>query len=137
MPSDTEVKPEGSPIERGADAPPEELPVGSPNVLKARQAARDPTRPGERCRAAPRHWIPVVDRAKCEGKADCVDVCPYSVFQIGTLTDEEYQSLGYFGRVRARHHQLKTSRTPRATECRACGLCVVACPEDAVNLLRS
>jgi len=42
MSSDTEVKPGGSPIERAADAPPEELPLGSPNVLKARQAARDP-----------------------------------------------------------------------------------------------
>jgi 4Fe-4S ferredoxin len=137
MSTDPELTPGGGPTQRGTDAPSDELPVGSRNAPKARRAARDPKRPGERCRAAPGHWIPVVDRAQCEGKAECVDVCPYAVFQIGTLSDEEYRSLSYLGRARARHHQFQTSRTPRAAECRACGLCVVACPEDALELIRS
>ncbi|HXW67051.1 MAG TPA: ferredoxin family protein [Thermoplasmata archaeon] len=113
-----------------------ELPEGSPNAAKARRAARDPRRPGEECRAAPGTWRPIVDLRRCEGKSDCVEVCPYSVFELGTLTDAEYRSLGHLGRAKARHHGLRTSRTPRATECRACGLCVVSCPEDAVRLVR-
>jgi NAD-dependent dihydropyrimidine dehydrogenase PreA subunit len=110
------------------------LPPGSRDANKARKAAVDPQRPGERCRAAPGRWIPVVDRERCEGKSDCVDVCPYSVFELGTLTEAEYLAMGRFARLKANHHDRATSRTPRAAECRGCGLCVVACPEDAVSL---
>jgi 4Fe-4S ferredoxin len=63
-----------------------------------------------------------------------VAVCPYSVFQLGTLTDGEYDDLGFVGRLKARSHDRRTARTPRAEECRACGLCVVACPEKAITL---
>ena len=111
-----------------------DLPSGSLDPVKARDAARDPTRPGEKCRAPPARWTPVVDREKCEGKKDCVEVCPYSVFELGTLTDAEFESLSYVGRLKAKRHDRRTSRTPRAAECRACGLCVVACPEDALSL---
>lgn len=110
------------------------LPGGSRDPVKARSAAAHPQRPGEKCLAPPNRWVPVVDRAKCEGKEDCVVVCPFSVFELGTLTDAEYQGLGLVGRMKARSHDRKTSRTPRADQCRACGLCVVACPEDAIRL---
>ncbi|MFY9717465.1 MAG: ferredoxin family protein [Thermoplasmata archaeon] len=110
------------------------LPAGSRDPIKARKAARDPNRPGEQCRAAPGRWTPVIDRDRCEGKSDCVAVCPYSVFDLGRLTDAEYLAMGYLARLKARHHDRATSRTPRSEECRGCGLCVVACPEDAVTL---
>lgn len=116
-------------------ASPTDLPAGSKDPEKARRAARDPKRPGERCAAPPGRWVPTVDREKCEGKEECVAVCPYSVFELGRLTEEEYQSLGYVGRLKARHHDRRTARTPRAEACRACGLCVIACPEDAVRLV--
>ncbi|HEY4184287.1 MAG TPA: ferredoxin family protein [Polyangia bacterium] len=29
---------------------------------------------------------PVVDRARCEGKRDCVEVCPYGVFEVAVWT---------------------------------------------------
>jgi len=103
---------------------------------KARRAAAAPARPGERCEAAPGAWRPVVDRARCEGKADCVAVCPYGVFEVGRLTDDERRALGLLARLKARAHGLKTARTPAAEACRACGLCVVACPEDALRLER-
>jgi NAD-dependent dihydropyrimidine dehydrogenase PreA subunit len=115
--------------------PGDDLPAGSRDPAKARAAAKDPSRPGEKCRAAAARWVPVVDRSRCEGKQDCVDVCPYNVFELGTLTDEEFAGLGVLGRVKARAHERKTSRTPRASECRACGLCVVACPEEALTLV--
>jgi 4Fe-4S ferredoxin len=110
------------------------LPTGSRNPAKARQAARDPNRTGEKCLAPSGKWVPIVDRAKCEGKEECVEVCPYSVFQLGRLTTEEFDGLGLVGRMKAKRHELRTARTPRAAECRACGLCVVACPEDAITL---
>lgn len=111
------------------------LPAGSRDASKARRAALDPARPGEKCRAPAARWEPAVDRNKCEGKSDCVDVCPYSVFELGTLTDSEFAALTTLGRLKARRHELRTSRTPRAESCRACGLCVVACPEDAITLV--
>jgi 4Fe-4S ferredoxin len=107
---------------------------GSRDPVKARRAARDPLRTGERCRAPALAWVPIVDREKCEGKQECVDVCPYSVFELGVLTDAEYAALSFTGRIKARRHDRRTARTPQAAACRACGLCVVACPEDAITL---
>lgn len=63
-------------------------------------------------------------------------MCPYSVFELGTLTEAEYTSLSFMGRIKARGHDRKTARTPNLAACRACGLCVVACPEDAIRLRR-
>ena len=103
---------------------------------KARKAAADPRRPGERCRAEPGAFVPVVSRSRCEGKADCVAVCPHDVFALDVLTDPEFEALGLLGRLKARAHGRKTVRLPHADACRACGLCVVACPEKALRLER-
>ena len=112
------------------------LPSGSRDPAKALQWAADPARPGEDCQAAAGTWAPRIDRTKCEGKKECVDVCPYTVFELGTLTDEEFDSMLLLGKLKAIRHGRKTARTPRGAECRACGLCVVACPEDAITLER-
>jgi NAD-dependent dihydropyrimidine dehydrogenase PreA subunit len=103
---------------------------------KAKRAARDPARPGEECHAGPGTWRPVVDRGRCEGKADCVAVCPYDVFEVGRISDDDYRALGLLARLKVRAHGMKTALTPNADACRACGLCVVACPEDALSLVR-
>src|ERR1700729_2939495 len=95
---------------------------------KARRAALDPNRPGEKCRAEPGTWQPVVDRRKCEGKADCVAVCPHDVFEVGTLADADFNALSFFGKLKARAHGKKTVFMPKIDACKACGLCVVACP---------
>jgi NAD-dependent dihydropyrimidine dehydrogenase PreA subunit len=103
---------------------------------KARRAAANPARPGEDCKAAPGAWRPVVDRARCEGKKDCVEVCPYGVFEVRRIDDGEYRALSLLGRLKLRVHGMQTSYTPRAADCHACGLCVVACPEHAIRLER-
>lgn len=103
---------------------------------KVRRAAANPKRPGELCRAEPGSWMPVVDRTKCEGKRDCVDVCPHGVFEVGTIDEDEYRALPFFVRMKLRVHGKQTAYTPNADACQACGLCVVACPERAIELVR-
>ena len=102
---------------------------------RARLAARHADRPGERCRAEPGVYVPVVDRQRCEGKAECVAVCPYGVFQVRRIDDADFQALSFLGRLKSRAHGRRTAYTPGVDACRACGLCVVACPEHAIALL--
>lgn len=104
---------------------------------KARKAAMHPKRPGERCRAEPAAYVPVINRNKCEGKADCVAVCPHGVFAVGRISDDDFAQLSFLGRLKSRAHGRKTAYTPKADACKACGLCVVACPENAITLVQS
>ncbi len=106
------------------------------NTEKARRAAAHPKRPGMNCRAAPGEWVPVVDRNRCEGKRDCVEVCPENVFEVRRIDDADFDALSLLGKVKSVVHGRLTAYTPHADGCRACGLCVVACPEDAITLVR-
>jgi 4Fe-4S ferredoxin len=104
---------------------------------KARKAASNPKRPGEQCRTEPASYIPVVDHGRCEGKSDCVDVCPYGVFQVRRIDDADFEALSFFGKLKSRAHRRKTAYTSGASRCQACGLCVVSCPEEAITLVRA
>lgn len=104
---------------------------------KARRAARDPHRPGENCRATPGALRPVVDHGRCEGKRDCVEVCPYGVFEVRRIDDADFARLSLLGRLKSMAHQRQTAYAPHAEACQSCGLCVVACPEKAIRLVRS
>lgn len=103
---------------------------------KARRAAKHPDRPGEQCRAEPGAWRPVVNRNKCEGKRDCVEVCPEAVFEVRRIDDADFAQLSFLGKLKSRAHGRMTVYTPNESACRACGLCVVACPEKALTLAR-
>jgi NAD-dependent dihydropyrimidine dehydrogenase PreA subunit len=109
-------------------------PTARIETAKARRAAAHPDRPGEQCRSAPGAWRPVVDRSRCEGKRDCVEVCPYDVFEVRRIDDDDYVALGFLTRLKVRAHRMQSAYTPRAAACQACGLCVVACPEHALRL---
>lgn len=102
----------------------------------ARAAAADPNRPGEGCRAEPGTWMPVVDHAACEGKLACAKVCPHDVFEVTRIREEDWAAIGWFARLKVWAHGMQTAYTPRADACAACGLCVVACPERAIVLVR-
>jgi NAD-dependent dihydropyrimidine dehydrogenase PreA subunit len=105
------------------------------DAVRARKAARHSSRPGEKCRAPAGTYEPQVDRRRCEGKGDCVAVCPYGVFEVGTIDDAAYRALPLPARLKLWVHGKKTAYTPGADACQACGLCVVACPEHAITLV--
>jgi len=107
------------------------------NPEKARRAARRTDRPGDDCRAAPGTHRIIVNRNKCEGKADCVEVCPYSVFEVRRIDDADHAQLSLIGKLKSRAHGRRTAYTPRLDACQACGMCVVACPEGALELVRA
>ena len=106
------------------------------DTKKARRAAAHPDRPGEACRAEAGAYAPIVNRSKCEGKDDCVEVCPYDVFEVRRMEDADFEKLGFFAQLKSRAHGRRTAYTPGADRCKACGLCVVACPEKAITLAR-
>lgn len=106
------------------------------NPAKVKAAAAHPARPGEQCQAPAGTWAPVVNRNRCEGKVDCAEVCPHDVFAITRMTDADFAALSFVGKLKATAHGRQTAYTPNAAQCRACGLCVVACPEKAISLQR-
>jgi NAD-dependent dihydropyrimidine dehydrogenase PreA subunit len=77
---------------------------------------------------------PVVDRDRCEGKADCVRVCPFDVFEITTLTRAQRSELSLTGRLKALFHGGKQALVVRPDACHACRLCIDSCPERALQL---
>jgi NAD-dependent dihydropyrimidine dehydrogenase PreA subunit len=105
------------------------------NPEKARRAAQHPNRPGEKCGADAGAYQPVIDRNACEGKRDCVEVCPYGVFEVRRIDDEDFFRLSFLGKLKSRAHGRLSAYTPQANLCQACGLCVVACPEKAITLV--
>ena len=105
------------------------------NPEKARRAAQRADRPGEKCGAEAGAYRPVVDRNACEGKRDCVEVCPYGVFEVRRINDEDFSGLSFLGKLKSRAHSRLSAYTPQASLCQACGLCVVACPEKAITLV--
>ncbi len=115
---------------------PEHRPGGALDTIKARRATGYPLLTDAKCRVPPGAYIPSVDRRSCEGKATCVTVCPYAVFEVRKIDGDEYRSLPVLARLKLLAHGKKTAYTPRADACRACGLCVEACPEDAIKLVQ-
>jgi NAD-dependent dihydropyrimidine dehydrogenase PreA subunit len=80
--------------------------------------------------------VPEIDRTRCEGKEDCVRVCPFEVFEIRTLTKEERGALPLGARIKAFVHGNRQAFAVNAAQCHACGLCVAACPERAIRLVK-
>ena len=88
------------------------------------------------CKQEPGVFAPVINRNRCEGKEDCVQVCPYDVFEMGKLSLEDRAALPFVSRVKALIHRNRQAFAVNARDCHACGLCVAACPEHAIKLER-
>ena len=80
---------------------------------------------------------PVINHLKCEGAGDCVDVCPHDVFNIRMLTAPELKALPLILWIKVKVHGGKQAFVVNGEACRSCGLCVKACPEHAIRLLRT
>jgi NAD-dependent dihydropyrimidine dehydrogenase PreA subunit len=78
--------------------------------------------------------VPVIDRNRCEGKNDCVEVCPYHVFEVRKLDDADKRTLSLPGRLKSFFHGYKQAFVVDAAACHNCGKCVTACPEKAIKL---
>jgi len=81
-------------------------------------------------------FIPVIDRNRCEGKADCVPVCPYDVLVMDVLPKKERDGLTSKGKLKGFFHRWQQVFVAKGTACTACGLCVRSCPEKAITLRR-
>ena len=91
----------------------------------------------EPCPGSPGVFAPVVDRNRCEGKQDCVRVCPYDVFEMGTLSSDDRGGLSLIGKIKAFFNGNRQAFVVRPGDCHACNLCVDACPEQALTLAPS
>lgn len=91
----------------------------------------------DKCRSDPGSFVPVIDPNRCEAKGDCVRVCPYDVFEIGPIGDAVRARLSLRGRLKAWAHGGQQAHVAAPDRCHACGLCVAACPEDAITLARA
>jgi 4Fe-4S ferredoxin len=80
---------------------------------------------------------PVIDRNRCEGKGDCIRVCPYTVFTIAELPRDARSELSLLGQIKGRVHGWQQAFATNPAACHACGLCVAACPERAIKLTRA
>ena len=94
--------------------------------------------PGPRdCKYPASIIVPVVDRNRCEGKAQCVKVCPTNVFVLGTLPPRERSNLKLLGRIKGFVHRWQQALLVNPSACEGCGKCVDACPERAITLTRT
>ena len=89
------------------------------------------------CKQTPGVIQPLIDRNRCEGKKECVAVCPYNVFTIATVAPALRRGLSLRGKLKGVAHRWQQSFASNAGNCQACGLCVAACPEKAITLVRS
>ena len=79
---------------------------------------------------------PMIEARRCEGKGDCLRICPYDVFEVRKLTRDESRALPLIARFKVAAHGGRQGFVARPEQCHACGLCVAACPEDAIRLTR-
>ena len=59
---------------------------------------------------------PVVDHGRCEGKRDCVEVCPYGVFEVRRIDEDDFRALSFFGRLKSVAYKRQTAYTPNRSQ---------------------
>jgi len=69
----------------------------------------------------------IINRKKCEGKADCVKICPEHLFEL-----KRPEKLGFLTRIKVNAHGGKQAYVKNEKDCTKCMKCVEACPEKAL-----
>lgn len=90
----------------------------------------------DNCKEESGKLMPLINLNSCEGKGPCIEVCPYSVFEMKPINDEQFKDLSFIGKIKTRVHGREKAMVINAGACHACGLCVSACPEKAIKLIR-
>jgi NAD-dependent dihydropyrimidine dehydrogenase PreA subunit len=78
---------------------------------------------------------PVVNFNNCGGKEDCVVVCPHNVFEMRPISKEDKEKLNFKGQIKTFFFKQK-AYVINPDQCHSCGLCVQACPEKAIKLIK-
>ena len=91
----------------------------------------------QNCKEESGKLVPLIDLNKCEGKTPCVPICPYDVLEIREINDEQYRSLAFVGKLKTFFNGKKKAFVAQPNACHACGLCVSACPEKAIKLVKN
>lgn len=78
--------------------------------------------------------MPLVNLNNCDGKKNCVEVCPYDVFEIKPISTEDQAKLNLKGKIKTIFFKQK-AYVINPNKCHSCGLCVLACPEKAIKLI--
>ena len=79
---------------------------------------------------------PVIDWNKCEASGICLETCPYKVFELKLISDEQYSSLSFLGKLKAGIIGRERAFAVNPQQCHNCGLCVSSCPEQAIELIK-
>lgn len=79
---------------------------------------------------------PVVNFNNCGAKGDCIRVCPYDVFAVLPIKPEDKQLLSLKGKLKTFFFK-KKAYVVQPENCHACGLCIQACPEKAIKLMKN
>jgi 4Fe-4S ferredoxin len=79
--------------------------------------------------------IPVINHRRCEAKRDCLRVCPNDVFEVRRMDPDDFARLGGLGKLKSIAHRRVTAYVARPDRCNECGLCVPACPEQAIRFV--
>lgn len=90
----------------------------------------------DNCKEESGKLVPLIDLNKCEGKTPCMPICPYNVLEIKEISQEQYKTLSFFGKLKTFVHGKKKAFVVQPDACHACGLCVSACPERAIKLVK-
>ena len=72
----------------------------------------------------------VIDHRSCEGKKDCLRVCPTKVFTFRPMQPE----LPWYIKLKVAAHGGKQAFVANESACTACMACVSACPEQAITV---
>ncbi|MFT4046016.1 MAG: 4Fe-4S dicluster domain-containing protein [Solimonas sp.] len=96
---------------------------------------RDRGNPG--CKSEPGLFVPRIDPLRCSAEGPCVRVCPYDVLELREVPADQRRAYPWLLRLRLAVKGGRQAAVVRAAACHACGDCVVACPEQAITLVRA
>jgi NAD-dependent dihydropyrimidine dehydrogenase PreA subunit len=74
-----------------------------------------------------------INTNKCDGCGTCTEICPNQVFEMEEISQNEIQSLSFFGRLKVRIKGNVKSKITNPQNCTSCGKCIKNCHENAIT----